>query len=566
MTGEPHLLLEHPSGSRSRHTIDEFPFEIGRQPGNQLVVRDNRISRRHARIGHVEGGYTIEDLESRSGVFLNGHRLTGPSPLESGDRIDFGVEDGYGLTFSLESEGLARLMGTMGEPVGAAGSVAPGAQNLAKLRSLVEVARALQTSLSMDDVLAAVVDAALTITSTERGFLLLRESEDLVMRVARDCGRQALGPEDLRVPTKLIHRALASRRDMLTMNFDPYAGGDPSMTVAQLELRSVICVPLVRLRSTIANSTSANSTSANTSPDATQQIDAVQDTVGVLYLDSRNVQADLSGGNRELLQTLALEASTILENARLLDAERLRVKLDEEMSIAREIQQSLLPRILPTDAWFSVCGSSQPAAQVGGDYFDVRPAEQGGWSIVVADVSGKGVSSALMASFLQGAFVAAHHRPEWMVDHLERVNRFLLERMEGEKYATVFYAILQPDGLLHYANTGICPPAVVRSNGRIERLESNAMPLGLFEEATYEVAQLQMEKGDVIVAFSDGVEDSSNAAGEHFGKARVREALVLGGTPNELHVRLRDAAVAFADDAPQADDLTVVAFGYRPND
>ena len=91
------------------------------------------------------------------------------------------------------------------------------------------------------------------------------------------------------------------------------------------------------------------------------------------------------------------------------------------------------------------------------------------------------------------------------------------------------------------------------------------MPLGLFEEATYELGKLRMEKGDVIVAFSDGVEDSTNAAGDHFGKARVREALALGGTPNQLHVRLRDAAILFAGSAPQADDVTVVAFGYRPN-
>ena len=550
MPAEPYLLVEHPAGGRSRHAIEQVPFEIGRQPGNQLVVRDNRISRRHARLTLVEGQYTVEDLDSRSGLFLNGHRLTGPTPLNSGDQIDFGVEDGYRLTFALESEGIARLMGSFGEQ----GPVAPGAQNLAKLRSLVEVARALQTSLSTDDVLAAVVDAALTITSTERGFLLLRQGEDLTIRVARDCSRQALSAGDLRVPTKLIHRALASRRDMLTMNFDPYSGADPSMTVAQLELRSVVCVPLVRLRSAAPGAAA----------DATQVLDAVQDTVGVLYLDSRAAPADLSAGNRELLQTLALEASTILENARLLDDERHRVKLDEEMGIARGIQQSLLPRILPSGSWFSVCGSSLPAAQVGGDYFDVRPADHGGWSIVVADVSGKGVSSALMASLLQGAFVAAHHRPELMVDHLERVNRFLIERMEGEKYATVFYAILQPDGVLHYANTGICPPALVRKNGQIVRLESNGMPLGLFEEATYELGELRMEQGDVIVAFSDGVEDSTNSSGENFGKSRVREVLSLGGTPNQLHVRLRDAAILFAGSAPQADDVTVVAFGYQP--
>ena len=551
MAAEPYLLVEHPSGGRSRHAIDQVPFEIGRQPENQLVVRDNRISRRHARISLTDGHYVIEDLDSRSGVFINGEKLAGAARLTPGDVIDFGVGDGYRVTFALDSAAIDQLMGSFGEPLPAT----PGAQNLAKLRSLVEVARALQTSLSTDDVLAAVVDAALTITATERGFLLLRKGDDLKIQVARDCGRRPLAAEDLRVPTKLIHRALASRRDMLTMNFDPYSGADPSLTVAQLELRSVICVPLVRLRST----------SGEKSPDSTQLLDASQDTVGMLYLDSRAKQADLSAGNRELLQTLALEASTILENARLMEEERTRRKQDEEMGIARGIQQSLLPRILPTDSWFSVCGSSVPAAQVGGDYFDVRSTDQGNWSIVVADVSGKGVSSALMASFLQGGFVAAHHHPESMVDHLTRVNRFLLERMEGEKYATLFYAILQPDGILHYANTGICPPALVRKDGAIERLESNGMPLGLFEEAQYEVATLRLRAGDVIVAFSDGVEDSSNSTGDCFGKARVREVLAAGGTPNELHLRLRDAAIHFAGAAPQMDDVTVVAFGYQPN-
>lgn len=549
MPADPFLLVEHPSGGRSRHAVDQFPFEIGRQPDNQLVVRDNRISRRHARLTHSDSQYLVTDLESRSGVFVNGQKIAAPTPLKSGDVIDFGVDDGYRLTFALENEGIAQLMGSWGDQAPAT----PGAQNLAKLRSLTEVARVLQSALSTDDVLAAVVDAGLTITSTERGFLLLRDGDDLKIRVARDCGRRALAAEELRVPTKLIHRALASRRDMLTMNFDPYSNSDPSMTVAQLELRSVICVPLVRLRSYSGGV-----------PDSTQLGDAAQDTVGVLYLDSRATHADLSGGNRELLQTLALEASTILENARLLEEERSKRKLDEEMGIARGIQQSLLPRILPTDEWFSVCGSSTPAAQVGGDYFDVRPADNGNWSIVVADVSGKGVSSALAAALLQGMFVAAHHRPESMVDHLTRVNHFLLERMGGEKYATVFYAILQADGLLHYANTGICPPALVRRAGGIERLESNGMPLGLFEEAAYEVATTQLQPGDVIVAFSDGVEDSRNAAGDCFGKARVREALIPGGSPNQLHLRLRDAAIDFAGSAPQADDVTVVAFGFQP--
>jgi serine phosphatase RsbU (regulator of sigma subunit) len=129
------------------------------------------------------------------------------------------------------------------------------------------------------------------------------------------------------------------------------------------------------------------------------------ETVGLLYMDSRTGAADLSGGNRELLQTLALEASTIIENARLLEQERGKIRLEKELSVAREIQSSLLPKRLPVDGWFRAAGSSIPSHQVGGDSFDIRQFHPDAWSVLVIDISGKGVSSALLASLLQGAFV-----------------------------------------------------------------------------------------------------------------------------------------------------------------
>ena len=173
------------------------------------------------------------------------------------------------------------------------------------------------------------------------------------------------------------------------MNFDPLAAHDtaPDRSVASLELRSVICVPLVRIRAGQG--------------DATSVIAAANDTVGVLYMDSKISAADLAGGNRELLQTLAIEASTVLENARLLEEERGKRLMEEELNLARSIQQSLLPRALPTDGWLRACGSSLASREVGGDYFDAHPVHEDCWSAVVADVSGKGVSSALLASLLQ---------------------------------------------------------------------------------------------------------------------------------------------------------------------
>jgi len=265
------------------------------------------------------------------------------------------------------------------------------------------------------------------------------------------------------VPTSVIQRALQSRRDLLSMNFDPLVekGVRPEMTVASLELRSVVCLPLVQIRSGTSEETRISS--------------AAEATVGLLYLDSRVMQADLSAGNRELLQTLAIEASTILENARLMEEERGKVRIENELQVARDIQQGLLPASMPLDGWFRAAGSSQPSTQVGGDYFDVKQISTELWAAVVADVSGKGVSSALLAGLLQGVFLMASMRPRDLEGMLALLNAFLLDRTRGEKYATVFYCTLDASGLLRYANAGHCAPFLVGSDGRLRKLNTSGM-------------------------------------------------------------------------------------------
>src|SRR5262249_8688519 len=148
-------------------------------------------------------------------------------------------------------------------------------------------------------VLSAVVDAALTVTGAQRGFLLLLNGTELEISVARDHRGMAVPPTELQVPTRLILSALSKRRDLLSMNFDPTdLEGNPDVSTAQLSLRSVICVPLVHVR-------------AGGGSEETMVMNARQDTLGVLYLESRLGSTDLTVGDRELLQTLAIEASTI---------------------------------------------------------------------------------------------------------------------------------------------------------------------------------------------------------------------------------------------------------------
>ncbi|HTS24384.1 MAG TPA: SpoIIE family protein phosphatase [Bryobacteraceae bacterium] len=544
------LVVIDPNGHRTRVRIEPIPFHIGRQPENQLILRDSRVSRMHARILTEGRDYILEDTGSTHGTFVNGKKVK-RQVLRNADKIEFGGQDSYQLIFALDGSEMKKLM----EQVSASdrASATPGVGgNLAKLRAILDLARTLQSSLSIDDVLTSVVDTALAITGAERGFLLLRADHGLETRVARHRGGHHLQETDLRVPREVIHRALQNRRELLSMNFDPIGAEAtrPQNSIADLELRSAICVPLVRIRTA--------------SGDTTKVLLTGTETAGVLYMDSRLIAADMAGGNRELLQTLAIEASTVLENARLLEEERAKHKLEEELRLARSIQQSLLPGKLPTDGWLRASGSSVASLEVGGDYFDVTPVTTDCWSAVVADVSGKGVSSALLASLLQGALITATEHASALGHRMERLNQFLLDRTGGEKYATVFYCLLDCGGRFSYTNAAHCPPLLLRPGGALSSLEATGMPVGLMDGAEFPVAEERLFPGDKVVIYSDGVTEAQNISGDFFGKKRLREIVEARVREScvAIHDAIQEGVSAFTDGAPQSDDITVLVLEF----
>jgi phosphoserine phosphatase RsbU/P len=552
VAGPASLVVLDPNGHRKRVPVDPIPFLIGRQPDNHLILRDSRVSRSHARIVVENGGYVLEDLASRHGTFVNGKRVQRKT-LDNTDRVEFGAQDSYQLLFALDGAELKRLMEQVGAGEQAAAPLGVG-NNLAKLRAILDLARTLQSSFSIDEVLASVVDTALTITGAERGFLLLRagEGKALETRVARNRRGQNLRETDLRVPRDVIRRALEHRRELLSMNFEPLGAEEtrPQNSIADLELRSVICVPLVRIRAGQNNATSLMVTG--------------NETVGVLYMDSRLMAADMAGGNRELLQTLAIEASTVLENARLLLEEQGKHQMEEELRLARTIQQSLLPGSLPSEGWLRASGSSLASHEVGGDYYDVTRVGKHCWSAVLADVSGKGVASALLASLLQGALITVTEHPDAIGHRMERLNRFLLDRTGGEKYATVFYCLLHEDGRMSYVNAAHCPPMVVRANGERLELEASGMPVGLIESAEFPVMEQRLAAGDKIVIYSDGVTEAQNLEKRFFGKRRLREVVEAhaGDSCAAIHDAIQEAVAAFTEGASQSDDITLVVLEF----
>lgn len=523
---------------------------MGRHSDNQLILRDSRVSRKHAVIEQISGQLYLRDLESLHGVRVNAQRLSAPHRLSPGDAIDFGLEDGYRLLFIEKSDAdLRKLIGKL-----------PGARTtdteLSKLRALTEVARSLEHAMSTHDVLAAVVEAALTVTGCERGFLLLEQEDHLVVELGRDQSGRPLDASQIAVPLDLIRRALKERKELLSFQFDPLADWSSRFndSLGALDLRSVLCVPLLRLR----GSASSGETMAAT----------MDDTVGLIYMDSRLREIVNQQGNRELLQTLALEASTILENARLLEEERKKHRLEQELSLARTIQANLLPRKLSATGHVSAVGSSIPTHQVGGDFYDVLHRPDGSWLAAVADVSGKGVGAALLASLLQGVLLEAASSGAPLDEWLPRLNRFLLERTEGEKYATLFACNIQPSGRLDYINAGHSRPFLLRPNQPggpvLDALDQDGFPVGLLDIATFEVASVQLHAGDTLVLFSDGVEEGRRGPNDFFGRERIASAILAQANAplQTIHDHLRSSLTAYLNGAEPHDDATLLLLRY----
>jgi serine phosphatase RsbU (regulator of sigma subunit) len=397
-----------------------------------------------------------------------------------------------------------------------------------------------------------VVDAAIQVTRTERGVLLMAgPSGELQTLVARDAQKTTLRPEDLQVSKSVVKRVATTRRELIVSDTGDDIPMNPQESMARLALRTVVAIPIDKLPVIEAVDVTI----------ATRQ----GELLGVLYLDSRAPTSAFSALDREVLRTLAREAATVVENARLFASSREKARLDHEIQIASEIQQRLLPKSLPDLPDVAIAGLTLACYSVGGDCFDVIELGGGRRGFFVGDVSGKGISAALLATLLQGVFFTTAAMDIPICDIFSRVNKYLCERTMESRYATVFYGVLDRDGNFEYVNAGHVPPLVRRKSGSLEPLASVNFPVGLFAEAEYESARVKLEPGDFVVIYTDGVSEAVDTHNEQFEETRLREVLQESParTVDEMAGAIRDSVRAFTQGAPQSDDITVLVIQYK---
>jgi sigma-B regulation protein RsbU (phosphoserine phosphatase) len=245
------------------------------------------------------------------------------------------------------------------------------------------------------------------------------------------------------------------------------------------------------------------------------------------------------------------------------EAER-NAREEQEMKVAAEIQQALLPPRSRAGGWYAAAGASIPCRTIGGDFFEYFDLPDGRIGFALADVAGKGPPAALLAAMVQGIFDSHARRGAGPAATMSSVNEAIAAREIEARFATLFYGVLGSGGELVFSNAGHNPPVVLRRRDVVQRLETGGLMLGPFKGATFEEERCQLEPGDVLVVYSDGVTDAEGEGGEQFGEERLLACLAGPALPTVEAVRdrLLDAVKSFASERPLFDDVTVLAVRY----
>jgi len=523
-------------------SLDHSPYAVGRKVDKDLVIADPRVSRDHALIVSENGAFYVVDQGSKHGTFVNGERVQ-RQKLERNDRLEFGVRDiAYVIfhplhmqTSNTAREFLSQISGI---------HISTETTDLEKLTLFLEAARKLNTIGVLDEIFVTLLDATLKLTRAERGYVFMK-SEDDSLRLA--AGRNSKGEpllDDKTISHSILDEALKSNSEFVITDTSQSLDLAGRQSIVAYDLRTVICIPLRKPQVQATRDVQGSGPSGS------------GEVMGALYVDSRFASRDISSVSNEILQAIAIEAASLIENARLVQTEEAARRYQQELSIAAGIQQRLMAVTIPEVPFARLAGRNLSCKEIGGDFFDAVNTEDG-LAVVLADVSGKGVSAALLASTLQGMIYSQLTARMPLVDIVSAVNRFFTHKHIGEKYATVIVARIHPDGELEYVNCGHVPPLLISREG-VQRPKHGNLPVGLLKDATYTSDRCRLNAGDRLVLVTDGVTEAENARGDFFEDSRLETVAAKSHTLEDIFTAVAD----FCSGTPLSDDCTVVDLLY----
>jgi len=565
------------------YRLDAGECLLGRRLDCHICIPDQRISRRHARIRREGDGYALEDLGSCNGSFVNGRRIQGSARLRHGDEVEIGASR---FRIDLSDEMVAQAEST---------SVRITQDTAEHTLSMIEVAHlglSLKPSLSpsaskgtsdrpidaarLERKLQAMYRISETVASTLDANALLEKVCGILLEVFPQASAVAAVTFDQR-SRQLRTQAARRRKGRET------PGGGQTMDISQQVVDRVLRQGhSVLLRATTDTPISPMDTLVIKNPLLMPMPDGTVPPVeegavgwrmgaplsfrgehlGILHVDAETALGYFTQDDLDLLQGLASQAGIALHLIGLHHRLLARERLDYDLRLARQIQRNLLPREPPKVSGLDFAVHYEPAFHVGGDFYDFLWLDPTRLAMVVGDVSGKAISGALFMARVTSeirfaAPVESHPRRI-----IQRVNRALSEVAEDGMFVTmVFLSLDLTQQILRFSNAGHTTPLLLRG-GRVtplEYAEARCLPVGV--EARVEVAEAQVKllPGDVLVLYTDGIIEARSMAGEFYGVERLHAVLErTGGSARQVLEAVLGDLDTFVEDAPQADDQTVV--------
>ncbi len=551
------------SGEDENIAVEGPRVVLGRHPECDIVLEAAAVSRQHAQILAEGDNYFVEDLHSRNGTFVNGRLIEGRQLLQNGDRLKI-CDLSFTFYTQLPTEILPQpglLQGTIagGEAELVDDEAAQGNSTImtkldasfrrvgpqtianpeAKLRAMIEIAHNLGKVVTLDAVLPKLLDSIFKIfVQADRGFVILRGAADgpLVPKAIKY--RRADMEDRVRISRTIIRQAMDSKEAILSADAATDMRFESSQSIADLRIRSVMCAPL---------------------------IDNEGNALGVIQIDTLDQRHRFQKDDLDVLVSIASQAATAVDNAQMHESALKRQSLDRDLELAHKVQRGLLPAHPPVVANYHFFDFYEPANQVGGDYYDYVELPDSRLAVVLGDVSGKGVSAALLMAKLSGEVrycLASEATPAAAMD---RINAAFCRSGWDDRFVTFVLAVVDP--IKHevtLVNAGHMPPLLRHSDGRVELIgdEDAGVPLGIDNDTAYMQTTRKLAVGDSVTMFTDGLSEAMNAEGDLYGMDRLwRQVGSEASSVSLLGRHLLDDVRRFVGGRPQSDDMCLACFG-----
>ncbi|MGL4514539.1 MAG: SpoIIE family protein phosphatase [Lacipirellulaceae bacterium] len=538
---------------------------IGRSSDCEVALDVAAVSRRHAVVHRDGDAFSVEDLGSRNGTFVNGERITGKARLAPGDRIvvcdqEFSF-DAPAPSPSLlggaraAGDGQSSLVELVNDDDSASGSgrhhmatielAGSGGWSMSarpevKLAALVEISKGLGRAISIDQVLPKLLDSLFKIfTQADRAFVVMRP--DPTGPLVPVAAKNRRGEDDqMRISRTIVEEAMTGKRAILSADAASDERFEMAQSIAEFQIRSMMCVPM---------------------------LNAEDEAIGVIQVDTLNQRSRFTDDDLEVLAAVASQAAFAVDNARMHDQMIAQRALERDLELAARMQRGLLPSSPPDAAGYGFFSYYESARQVGGDYYDYISLPDGRFAVVLGDVAGKGVTAALiMAKLSSDVRFALATEPD-ISRVVQYVNRAFSEQDLEDRFVTMIFTVVDPKThTVTLANAGHMPPMLRKENGSVVEVadEIAGLPIGVMDGYEYESQTMTLGPGESLTIFTDGFSEAMNAQRELYGIERLAKQVGLPAAGvAQLGKNVLDDVHKFVAGFDQSDDMCLACFGRQ---